>query len=66
MLKEDKYRDRNRRGEGGVNKVRTWPCSMCRGVFSTYGEQKRHISRAHGKSTKGYDRVLRDELEGRR
>ncbi len=64
MLKKDDYRDRNRRGEGGVNKARIWPCNMCGKTFSTYGEQKRHLSRAHGKSTAGYDRVLRDDLEG--
>ncbi len=64
MLKNDEYRDRNRRGGGGINKVKTWPCSMCGKVFPTYGEQKRHLSRVHGKSTAGYDRVLRDDLEG--
>ncbi len=63
MLKSDDFRNRNRREGGGVNKARVYPCNICGKGFSTYNEQKRHLSRAHGKSTAGYDRMLRDNVE---
>jgi len=55
----------NKRGNGGVNKIRIYPCGICGQVFTSYPSQKKHLSRAHGKSTKGYDRMLENELGAR-
>lgn len=55
----------NRRGHGGENKVRSYPCFICGASFESYNSQKRHVSRAHGKSTKGYDQELEKELGNR-
>ncbi len=63
MLNNDDFRNRNRRQGGGINKARVYPCSICGVGFESYQQQKRHLSRAHGKSTAGYDRMLRDKLE---
>ncbi len=63
MLNDSDFRNRNRREGGGVNKKRVYPCSICGAGFESYGAQKRHLSRAHGRSTAGYDRMLRDRLE---
>jgi len=52
----------NRRGHGGENKVKTYPCYICGTSLPSYGAHKRHISTVHGKSTKGYDRILEKEL----
>ncbi len=62
-MQRDKYDDKNRRNGGGVNKVKVFPCNICGAGFPTYGAQKRHLSRDHGKSTSGYDRLLRDQIE---
>lgn len=63
MLNEEDYRNRNRRSQGGFKKIRLYPCGICGEKFPTYGAQKRHLSRIHGKSTVGYDRLLRKEIE---
>ncbi len=63
MLNNEDFRNRNRREGGGVDKKRVYPCGICGKNFPTYNEQKRHLSRAHGKSTAGYDRMLRDRVE---
>lgn len=55
----------NRRGRGGTNPMKVYPCSICGAGFETYGAQKRHLSIAHGKSTAGYDKYLRDEFENK-
>jgi hypothetical protein len=49
---------KNRRGDGGINKRQEWPCFICGRSFGSYQAQKKHISREHGKSTKGYDQML--------
>ncbi len=53
----------NKRGHGGTNPMKVYPCNICGAGFESYGAQKRHLSRAHGKSTAGYDKHLRDEFE---
>ncbi len=63
MLKNDDFSNKNRRDGGGVNKLRVFPCGICGAGFETYQQQKRHLSRAHGKSTAGYDKMLRDRVE---
>lgn len=63
MLSDEDFRNKNRRGHGGVNKIRFWPCNICGAKLESYGAQKRHLSVYHGKSTTGYDRVLKDEIE---
>jgi len=55
----------NRRDQGGVNSRKVYPCFICGASFESYPAQKKHISRAHGKSTKGYDKVLENAI-GRR
>ncbi len=62
-MRRDKYDEKNRRERGGVNKVRVYPCGICGRGFSSYGAQKRHLSVDHGKSTSGYDKMLRDQVE---
>ncbi len=48
----------NSRDHGGVNKRKEWPCFICGRSFNSYPAQKKHISRDHGKSTKGYDQMM--------
>ena len=55
----------NRRGNGGVNKIRVYPCAICGAVFQSYPSQKKHVSRVHGTSTRGYNRILEKELGAR-
>lgn len=45
----------------GINTRKEWNCFICGASFTSYQQQKRHISRAHGKSTKGYDKILENE-----
>ena len=55
----------NRRDHGGINRIKTYPCFQCNAVFESYSAHTRHISRVHGKSQRSYDRMLRDEMEGK-
>jgi hypothetical protein len=55
----------NRRDHGGVNARKEWPCFICGASFGSYQQQKKHISRAHGKSTKGYDQMM-ERVNGHR
>jgi cytidine deaminase len=52
----------NRRQNGGINQRKVYPCLFCNQVMETYGAHKRHISTAHGKSTKTYDQQIEKEL----
>lgn len=56
----------NKRGHGGVNKVRSYPCYQCGAQLETYSAHKRHISKAHGQSERGYDKMLLNEIESKR
>lgn len=49
------------RGSGGTNSRVEYQCFICGASFTSYPQQKKHISRAHGKSTKGYDKILENE-----
>jgi hypothetical protein len=50
--------EHNRRQQGGVNRVKTYPCLMCGAQLESYGAHKRHISRVHGSSNKKYDQEI--------
>ena len=52
--------DRNK-GSGSTNTRREYQCFICGASFPSYPQQKKHISRSHGKSTKGYDKILENE-----
>jgi|14BtaG_2_1085337.scaffolds.fasta_scaffold00059_7 hypothetical protein len=56
----------NKRGHGGMNKRRMYPCFHCGASLESYSAHKRHISKYHGQSERGYDKSLQDEMENRR